>query len=126
MVLPLGLVVIASFLMIETSFLLPGDSKASSGSIWYQEDSDISAIRGSRRLRLAIQIALDIAVWLPVTMPIYGIIPAVMAYWNCLRRGNIFDFRSAAKGANKSGETLQTQEADVVGRANVDQLDAIF
>jgi len=81
---------------------------------------------GSRRLRLALQIALDIAVWLPVTMPIYGIIPAVMAYWNCLRRGNIFDFRSAAKGVNKSGETLQKQEADVVGRANIDRIDAIF
>jgi len=70
-------------------------------------------------------------------MGIYGIIPAVMAYWNCLRRGNIFDFRSAAKVANKSGETLQRQEeADIVGRANrgdddivvnIDEdLDAIF
>jgi len=134
MVLPLGLVVVASYCMIATAFLLPGTVPGASENRWHQEDSDLTSACGSRRLRLALQVALDIVVWLPVTMPIYGVVPAVMAYWNCLRRGNIFDFKSAAKGAASSSSAEAPSEATaegvevaaVVGRANADELDDVL
>merc|ERR1719253_2598491 len=45
-------------------------------------------------------VAVDILFLLPPVMAIYGLVPAIMAYWNCLVRGNRFDFISATKVAN--------------------------
>jgi hypothetical protein len=49
-------------------------------------------------LTLLRYVLADCIVMLPIVMPIYGVLPAIMAYWNCLVRGNRFNFVSAAKG----------------------------
>merc|ERR1712157_614866 len=87
-------------------------------SFWHQEDGGIPTALGSKRLTVLGMVAMDI-VLLPVVMPIYGLIPAVMAYWNCLVRGNRFNFVSAAK---VSSATRCSGSTSVTGRTNSSDL----
>lgn len=94
---PLVLVILANSYMIDACFVQPG---LSGSLIWYREDGDLPATLGSKRLTAFGLVAADILLLLPAIMPIYGLIPAILAYWNCFVRGNRFDFISAAKVAN--------------------------
>lgn len=112
MILPIGLVIVASYFMVAASFIEPSDKDKQdkqklegstsevegSGAIWHNEDGDVHATCGSKRLTVLGYVLFDVVVMLPIVMPIFGVIPAVMAYWNTLVRGNRFNFVSAAKG----------------------------
>jgi len=106
---PILLVVLASYYMIAASFVEPGLEAAKraelvdSGSphsttLWEREDGRIGRTCGSKRLTLLGYILTDIFAMLPIVMPIYGVLPALLSYWNCLVRGNRFNFVSASKG----------------------------
>lgn len=116
MLIPIGLVVVASYYMILASFVeckstdKGGKKTNAMESFWENEDGQIRPTCGSKRLTLLGYILNDMVGMLPIVMAIYGVIPAILSYWNCLVRGNHFDFVSAAKG-NASSQ----QKADVMG-----------
>lgn len=98
MMIPMALVILLSYLMINTFFLRPKEN-GKSDTVWSQEDGIIQAICGSKRLSLLALILLDVVLLFPIVMPIYGLIPNVRSYWNVMIRGNQFKFVSAAKGS---------------------------
>lgn len=105
MVVPMALVIIASYFMISTSFLQPKET-GESDTVWRREDGVIRPILGSKRLSLLSLILVDVALLLPVVMPVYGLIPNVRSYWNVMLRGNRFKFVSAAKGVETPAPVL--------------------
>jgi len=112
LVLPMVLVIITSYFMIYMSFLQPSIT-AKSDMVWCREDAAIPPICGSRRLALLGLIVLDVALLLPVVMPVYGFIPNVRSYWNVMRRGNRFKFVSAAKGTQTPAPMMRCSENKV-------------
>jgi len=125
MVLPIlvcfALLVIASYLMIDTAFLQQSDGKTKSDIVWKREDGGLPFTWGSRRLSLIGLILIDVVFLFPVVMPIYGFIPNVLAYWNVMLRGNRFKFVSAAKGVETPAPLPRVQE-QLVQQANEQEL----
>jgi len=123
MLVPIGLVVVASFSMICASFLQPAakvqqDATTKKQLLWMQDDGQIKPTCGSKKLTLAKYILSDFIFLLPIVMPIYGVLPAIMSYWNVFVRGNRFNFVSAAKGApveaqKPAGPTKSQTEVEV-------------
>lgn len=106
---PMALVIVASYFMISTFFLQHG--KASKvETVWDGQDGNIPANCGRRRLTLVGMILIDVVMLLPVVMPVYGFIPNVRSYWNVMVRGNRFKFISAAKGVEIPAPTPGRQE----------------
>lgn len=124
MAVPMVLVILAGYLMIEASFLQPGEERLKLGksdTVWHSEDGDIRPLLGSRRLALLGLILVDILVLMPVVMPVFGLIPNVRACWNIMIRGNRFEFISAAKGVQTPAPDLprcgiQQAQADLPER----------
>jgi len=113
MMLPvLVLIILANFYMLDTCFVRPGCRASMSSAdvppLWYRQDGGVAPQFGSKRLTALGLVACDVALIAPPIMAIYGLIPQVMAYWNCLVRGNRFDFISATKVAS-SGKTDSPQ-----------------
>jgi len=132
MVVPMALVIIASYFMISAAFLQPREV-GKSDTVWSHEDGAIQPILGSKRFSLIGLILIDVVFLLPIVMPIYGLIPNVRSYWNVMIRGNRFKFVSAAKGvetpaiaSNCSANTVQEQVkvATVMGRLSDKSQDA--
>jgi len=125
MVLPIlvcfALLVIASYLMIDTAFLQQSDGKTKSDIVWKREDGGLPFTWGSRRLSLIGLILIDVVFLFPVVMPIYGFIPNILAYWNVMLRGNRFKFVSAAKGVETPAPLPRVQE-QLVQQANEQEL----
>lgn len=125
MVIPMALVIIASYSMISVFFLLPRET-GKTDTVWRREDGIIPPVWGSKRLSLLGLILIDVAFLLPVVMPIYGLIPNVRSYWNVMVRGNQFKFVSAAKGVetptpfievgNEAQQHPKLLGAEVVGK----------
>merc|ERR1712129_180919 len=120
-IVPMVLVVLANSYMIDTCFVRPA---VSGPSVWHSEDGRLPTTFGSKKLTVLLMVAVDCIVLLPAVMAVYGFIPAVMAYWNCLVRGNRFDFVSAAKVADsevvsRPARELQLPQA-VIGRPEED------
>jgi hypothetical protein len=112
---PLILVALSNAYMLDACFVQPGKKAA---TFWHREDGGLPATLGSKRLTVLCLVAMDIAL-LPAVMPIYGLIPAVMAYWNCLVRGNRFNFISATK---VSSATRRSSSNSDLGRRNSSEL----
>jgi cellulose synthase/poly-beta-1,6-N-acetylglucosamine synthase-like glycosyltransferase len=126
MVIPMLLLILASYLMILTIFLQPAEEHIRSGrssTIWHREDGALPQFAGSRRLALLGMIVVDITMLMPLVMAIYGIIPNIRSYWNVLVRGNAFKFVSAAKGM-KAPEAFVNIEQQHIGRAQEKPEDA--
>jgi len=54
-------------------------------------------------------------------MLIYGLIPAIMSYWNCMIRGNLFDFKSASKGKAQEPLGIGDSESDESSDSSTDE-----
>lgn len=113
MLIPMLLVSLTSYCMLLTAFVTPArepppeevealELGKERDSVWHEEDGGIPTTFGSKRLSLAGMVVLDCCVLLAPVMSVYGALPAVMAYWNCMVRGNRFEFVSAAKLVSSS------------------------
>jgi len=109
MMVPMALVIVASYFMISTSFL-QHSTAAKSEAVWSREDASIPPTCGSRRLSLIGLILIDVIFLLPVVMPVYGFLPNVRSYWNVMIRGNRFKFISSAKGVETPAPVERSQE----------------
>jgi len=119
MIIPMVLLVAASYSMISVFFLLPRES-GKSDTLWRREDGDIPPVGGSKRLSLFGLILIDVLFLTPAVMPIYGLIPNARSYWNVMVRGNQFKFVSAAKGVGTptpfievEGEAVQSPKPNL-------------
>lgn len=124
MIVPYALVLFSNMYMIDTCFVQPG---VGASSLWHSEDGRLPTTLGSKRVTVVFMVAVDCVVLMTVVMAVYGFIPAVMAYWSVLVRGNRFDFVSAAKVAES--EQVSTPQLNhalpqaIVGRPGEDDAD---
>jgi hypothetical protein len=89
-----ALVIFATYSWINVFFVQP---LGRSESLWHSEDGRVPPTLGSKRLTVFGLVAIDVLLMVPLIMPIHGLIPGILGYWNCMVRGNRFDFVSAAK-----------------------------
>jgi len=109
---PLVFFVLASFWMIKDTFLEPVSENSKTRTVWQSEDGDIRPILGSKKLTLFGMVVIDVLLFLPIVMPIYGGLAFLRAYVNVLVRGNHFKFVSASKG--KAPFHLQVEKEEVI------------
>lgn len=120
-----GLMILAGYCVVAFTFLEPApvehendesdeDSEAEDSihGIWETADGNIPACCGSKHLTVLLIAIVDILLLFPIVMFIYGLIPAIMSYWNCMIRGNLFDFKSAAKGKANEPPGIGDSESD--------------
>lgn len=114
MIVPVGLVLAASFSMILGSFAQGKRSDEATDaeeSLWEAEDGHIHRTCGRKSLTIMGYVLFDCVIMMPIVMFIHGFFPAVLSYWNCFVRGNRFNFVSAAKGAPSPRSTLAEESS---------------
>jgi len=105
MAIPFGCVILANYMMVSTSFLMPVRHNRGK-SAWHDEDSGIEPMCGSKNFSAFVLISVDCVVFMSFMMIPYGLIACLLATWNVCFSGNRFKYITAAKAV----KTIKDQE----------------